>query len=95
MIIFCTRATQWHTKQFHCQLSARKQIPMLKHALYSPDLSPCDFFLFLKLKKFLSKESIFSKLEAAIRKWHTYFKHFCRMTSGDALRPGRLVWVSV
>jgi len=29
---------------------ARKQVCVLHHPLYSPDLSPCDYFLFPKLK---------------------------------------------
>ena len=29
---------------------ARKQVCVLHHPPYSPDLSPCDYFLFLKLK---------------------------------------------
>jgi len=29
---------------------ARKQVCVLSHPLYSPDLSPCDYFLFPKLK---------------------------------------------
>ena len=29
---------------------ARKQVCTLNHPPYSPDLSPCDYFLFLKLK---------------------------------------------
>ena len=29
---------------------ARKQVYMLQHPPYSPDLSPCDYFLFTKLK---------------------------------------------
>jgi hypothetical protein len=28
----------------------KKCIPMLPHAAYSPDLSPCDFYVFPKLK---------------------------------------------
>jgi histone-lysine N-methyltransferase SETMAR len=32
------------------QFLAKKQVPVLHHAPYSPDLSPCDFFLFPKLK---------------------------------------------
>jgi hypothetical protein len=32
------------------ELLARKQVCILNHSPYSPDLSPCDYFLFLKLK---------------------------------------------
>jgi transposase len=30
-----------------------KKISILQHPLYSPDLAPCDFFLFLKIKSSL------------------------------------------
>jgi len=32
------------------ELLARKNIPVLPHPPYSPDLAPCDFYLFPKLK---------------------------------------------
>ena len=32
---------------------ASEKVKVLKHPLYSPDLSPCDFFLFPRLKKML------------------------------------------
>jgi len=32
---------------------ATKQINVLKHPAYSPDLAPIDFFLFLKIKEIL------------------------------------------
>ena len=33
---------------------ASEKVKVLNHLPYSPDLSPCDFFLFLWLKKMLS-----------------------------------------
>ena len=33
---------------------ASEKVKVLNHPLYSPDLSPCDFFLFPRLKKMLS-----------------------------------------
>ena len=33
---------------------APEKVKVLNHPLYSPDLSPCDFFLFPRLKKMLS-----------------------------------------
>lgn len=32
----------------------KERVVVLPHPPYSPDLSPCDFYLFLKLKKHLS-----------------------------------------
>jgi hypothetical protein len=39
-----------HTALSVCEFLANKSIPVLLHAPYSPDLSPCDFYLFPKLK---------------------------------------------
>ena len=33
---------------------ASEKVKVLNHPPYSPDLSPCDFFLFSRLKKMLS-----------------------------------------
>ena len=33
---------------------ASEKVKVLNHAPYSPDMSPCDFFLFPRLKKMLS-----------------------------------------
>jgi hypothetical protein len=73
-----------------CQFLAGKQIPRLKHALYSPDLALCDFFLHQKLKSSLKGTHFQSK--TSIRKRHSYLKHFHKMTLGDASRHGRFVW---
>jgi hypothetical protein len=43
-------------------LAKKKQVPVLHHAPYSPDLAPCDFFLFLKLKHSL-KGTHFQSIE--------------------------------
>jgi hypothetical protein len=32
------------------QFLANKQIPMLEHSLYSPDLAHCDLYMYLKFK---------------------------------------------
>jgi transposase len=37
------------------EFSASKQITVLKHPPYSPDLAPSDFFLFPKVKKILKR----------------------------------------
>ena len=39
-----------HTAITVIEYLAKKGIPVVPQPLYSPDLSPCDFFLFLKLK---------------------------------------------
>jgi hypothetical protein len=42
----CTSSQHPYLKQF----LANKCIPVLQHPLYSPDLAPCDFHLFPKVK---------------------------------------------
>jgi len=39
-----------HTALSIREFLAKKNIPVLPHPLYSPDLAPCDFYLFPKLK---------------------------------------------
>ena len=40
---------------------AYEKVKVLNHPPYSPDLSPCDFFLFLRLKKMLSENKYTSR----------------------------------
>jgi transposase len=49
------------------QFLAKKQVPMLHLAPYSPDLAPCDFFMFSKSKHSL-KETRFQSIEDIQRK---------------------------
>jgi len=44
------------------QFLANKNITVLKHPPYSPDLTPCDFYLFPKIKLVL-KETHFVSVE--------------------------------
>ena len=46
---------------------AHKRTPVLRHAPYSPDLAPCDFFLFPKIKAVL-KGTRFKTMEAVKQK---------------------------
>jgi hypothetical protein len=39
-----------HTALSICEFMPKKNIPVLPHPPYSPDLAPCDFYLFRKLK---------------------------------------------
>ena len=41
---------------------ACKKVKVLNHPAYSPDLSPCDFFLFPRLKKMLSGNKYTSRI---------------------------------
>ena len=41
---------------------ASEKVKVLNHPSYSPDLSPCDFFLFPRLKKMLSGNKYTSRI---------------------------------
>jgi hypothetical protein len=56
-------------------VSGKKQVPVLHHAPYSPDLAPCDFFLFPKLKHSL-KGTYFQSIEDIKRKTMDLLKGF-------------------
>ena len=43
-----------HTCEVVKSFLASEKVKVLNHPPYSPDLSPCDFFLFPRLKKILS-----------------------------------------
>ena len=47
-----------NTSSYKCEVVksflASEKVKVLNHPPYSPDLSPCDFFLFLRFKKMLS-----------------------------------------
>jgi transposase len=57
------------------QFLAKKQVPVLHHAPYSPDLAPCDLFLFPKLKHSL-KGTHFQSIEDIQRKTTELLKGF-------------------
>jgi histone-lysine N-methyltransferase SETMAR len=56
-------------------LAKKKQDPVLHHAPYSPDLAPCDFFLFPKLKNSL-KGTHFQSIEDIQKKTTDLLKGF-------------------
>jgi len=43
-----------HRAQVVTKVLDKRKVKVIPHPPYSPDLSPCDFFLFPKLKKFIS-----------------------------------------
>jgi hypothetical protein len=53
----------------------KKQVPVLHHAAYSPDLAPCHFFLFSKSKHSL-KGTHFQSIEDSQRKTTDLLKGF-------------------
>ena len=44
----------WHKCEVVKSFLASEKVKVLNHPPYSPDLSPCDFFLFPRIKKILS-----------------------------------------
>ena len=55
--------TPAHTSLSICQFLAERNIATLEHPPYSPDLAPCDFFLFPKIKSVL-KRTHFSDIDS-------------------------------
>ena len=49
-LVSSSRQYTGSTDSFCKEFLARKQVCVLHHLPYSPDLSPCDYFLFPKLK---------------------------------------------
>jgi hypothetical protein len=70
---------------------AEKQIPTLELTPQSPDLAP----FFSKNCKNHQKEPISSQVKISLRKQQNYLQHTHKMTSGNGLRPGRLIWSGV
>jgi len=48
---------------------------LLSHPPYSPDLAPCDFYLFLNMKKWLGRKR-FASNEEVTAETEVYFKEF-------------------
>jgi histone-lysine N-methyltransferase SETMAR len=57
----CADSAVWapdHTALSVREFLATKQITVLEHPAYSPDLAPIDFFLFPKIKEILDRKSV-------------------------------------
>jgi len=67
----------------------QKSIAVLEQLPYSPDLAPCDFFLFLKLKKLIFKTQKLLK-----QPWQERFEQSWRNPSRSAWKCGRGDWKS-
>ena len=66
----CTSITRLLTLRFQFENFWRKIIRLLPHPPYSPDLAPCDFYLFSKLKLKLQGHQ-FGTLENITDELHT------------------------
>jgi transposase len=69
------------------QFLARKQIQTLEHAPYSPDLAPCDFFLFPELKCSLKGTHLQS-----VEDVHKETAELCKAFSQNDFRKCIKVW---
>jgi transposase len=76
-----------HTAVSVKQFLAEKQIAVLKHPPYSPDLAPCDFFLFPKVKSVLKGNRFASVTE--VKKKTT---ELLRQLTDDGLQHGFDQW---
>ena len=67
---------------------AKKSISVVPQPPYSPDLSPCDFFLFPKNSNSNSKVVILELWTTSKRSWQTSWGHFHMKTSSTATGSG-------
>ena len=82
-----------HTALSIREFLTKKNIPVLPHSPYSPDLAPCDFFLFPKLKSKL-KGHHFGTMEN-IQKIVTDELNTRKMTSSTAMISGKCIGTTV
>ena len=69
--------TSAHTAGATRDFIADKPIQLLSHPPYSPDLAPCDFFVFPKVKD-LMRGILFVSPEAAVEVYQEYLETFTR-----------------
>jgi hypothetical protein len=67
VVDFAPGQRTWHNALSVKRYLAARGTPVLEHAPYSPDLAPCDFFLFPKIKSIL-KGTRFESMEEVKRK---------------------------
>lgn len=63
-----------------CEFLSQWTIPIIPLASYSPDLVPCDYFLFLKMKRQLS-ENILGQFPTTGLQWREWYKHLPKTSS--------------
>ncbi|EGI69773.1 Mariner Mos1 transposase, partial [Acromyrmex echinatior] len=64
---------------------------LLPHPPYSPDLAPCDFFLFPNLKKWLGGKK-FTSNEQVIAETEAYFAEFDKSYFSEGLQKWQKRW---
>ena len=83
-----------HTALSICQFLAEKNIATLEHPPYSPDLAPCDFFLFPKIKSVL-KGTHFSDIDSIKKAVMTGLKKILENAFQEFLNYGKIECTSV
>ena len=73
---------------------ARNNIPVMEHPPYSPDLAPCDIFLFPKIKSAL-KGTRFESVDAVKAKATQLLNSLNKMTCSTASKSGKFAWSGV
>ena len=86
----CATITRQLTLRFQFENLAKKNSPVLPHPPYSPDLAPCDFYLFSKLKG-----HHFGTMEYIQKVVTVEDTHLQKMTSGTAMISGKNVGTTV
>ena len=72
---------------------ASKKVKFLNHPPYSPDLSPCDFFLFPRLKKMLSGSVIYQCLQQIPKEdYLSAFRDWVKKVAKMCFSKGGILW---
>ena len=69
-------------------------ITTVEHPAYSPDLAPCDFFLFPKIKKIM-RANILGMCKQFKAKWRVFLRDYPKRNCSFASNSGRCVGKSV
>ncbi|GFY26793.1 mariner Mos1 transposase [Trichonephila clavipes] len=90
-IVFHHGNAQAHTSALAAAKLIKLGYELLPHPPYSPDLAPCDFFLFFNLKKSLAGQKCHSNEEVISPQWPTL--QTSRKLFSDWLRKLEHRWV--
>ncbi|KAL0860950.1 hypothetical protein ABMA27_009481 [Loxostege sticticalis] len=80
-----------HTSAIATSKLVKLRYQLLPHPPYSPDLAPCDFFLFPNMKKWLGGKR-FSSNEEVVAETEAYFSGFDKVFFFDGLKKLKHRW---
>ena len=83
-----------HTAPSIREFLAKKNVPVLPHPPYSPDIAPCDLYLFPKMESKL-KGHHFGTMENIQKLKPMSYTHLRKMTSSTAMISGKNVGTTV